>query len=153
MAAGGQCAPASIEEGHPKRPQPSVLRVALLRVAQTPDQLVNRHWLLIGEQVPLRLQAARVDENVGVRCTASKSSPRQHTDAANSEGLVSVEALEDGPDKTVAQDEKTNNPETSTLTSTHRSGPPLHKLCGHPGETSSLVLHPPLPCPTTAVVT
>ena len=57
---------AGVDERDAKRPQPAVLRVALLQVAQPAHQLLARNLVVVGEQVALRGLAGEVDEDVGV---------------------------------------------------------------------------------------
>ena len=44
----------------------TVLRVALLGVAYTHNELLNGNRLLVAVRVPLRLDAQRLNQNVGV---------------------------------------------------------------------------------------
>ena len=59
--------PASEKEAHTKRPLASVLRVALLRVADRHEQVFERHLLVVLEQVALRREAA-IDKVVALNC-------------------------------------------------------------------------------------
>jgi hypothetical protein len=49
-----------------ERTQTAILRVPLLDVAHAHDELLDRNRLLVAKRVALRLEARRIDENVGV---------------------------------------------------------------------------------------
>lgn len=58
--------PAGIDEGNTKGAQTTMLRVALLEIAQTAHELLAGNVGIVGEQVALRSLARVVDENVGI---------------------------------------------------------------------------------------
>lgn len=58
--------PAGVDEGDSERAQTTVLCVALLQVAQPPDQLLAGNVLVVGQEVALGGLAGIVDEDIGV---------------------------------------------------------------------------------------
>ena len=57
---------AGVDEGDAKGPQPAVLGVALLEVAQASDELLAGDLFVVGKEVSLGGLAGVVDEDVGI---------------------------------------------------------------------------------------
>jgi hypothetical protein len=62
--------PTGVDEGHAKRPEPTMLRVALFEIAKTAHELLAGDVFVVGEQVALGGLAGVIDEDVGVGCHA-----------------------------------------------------------------------------------
>jgi hypothetical protein len=71
-----RCAPAGLEQRDAEGPLAAALRVRLLDVAELAHELLARHRLVVRGRVALRLEAAALDQDVGVRCTRATESQR-----------------------------------------------------------------------------